>query len=135
MNSKTTVTGFIIASLTMALAIMPTILSTNVFAQAGEDRAADKNPQKSNPVTTTTVGPLEPVTNPKGQTTGFTQKTTTTTESCTTRGGQTASGLEPQDGGCRGSQANNENTPEFERTVTVDCQAFNKEGKPTGKKC
>jgi len=127
MNSKTTIAGIIIASLTMAL--IPTILSTNyAFAQATENRASDRNPVKENPITTTEVGPKEPVTNPRGIVTGQTQDTTTTTESCTTHGGQTPSGLAPEDGGCRGGGDVNENAPQHEESTTVCTQTFNPSG-------
>ena len=131
-NTKRTLIGIIMAALT--LTIIPTIFSTNAFAQAADDVASDKNPQKSNPLTTTTVGEPQPVKNPKGMITGYTQTTTTTSESCTTHGGQTPSGLEPQGGGCKGN-AENENAPQYASSTTSSCQSLNKDLKPTGKPC
>jgi hypothetical protein len=132
MNPKRTLIGIIMAALT--LTIIPTIFSTNAFAQAAGDVASDKNPQKQNPITTTTVGPLVEQKNPKGMTTGFTQTTTTTSESCTTHGGQTPSGLAPEGGACKGN-AENENAPQFDSTTTSSCQSFNKDKMPIGKPC
>ena len=129
MNPKRTIIGIIMAALT--LTIIPTLFSANVFAQAADDVASDKNPQKQNPITTTTTGPLVTETNPKGMVTGFHQTETTTTESCTTNGGQTPSGLEPQGGGCNGNSVN-ENAPQYDASTTSCTQSFNKNGMEQG---